>query len=145
MGYLTERVSYLRGLVDGIKLDESSPESRIFAEIIELLDDLASSVESIDEKQNDISEELADTQEDLYDYLYGEEDEDDEFYEELRCPNCGEILPIDEDLLESDEEITLKCPGCGEDVTISSEEEPDCPEYPECGGECSDCPVKGDE
>ncbi len=149
MGYLTERVSYLRGLVDGIKLDENTPESRIFGEIIELLDDMASSIENIDEKQNDISEDLADTQEDLYDFLYGDEDEteddegDEEFYEEFRCPNCGEILPVDDELLESDEDITLKCPGCGEEVTISTEDE--CDQYPDCDGDCNNCPVGGDD
>ena len=146
MGYLSERVSYLRGLVDGIKLDENSPESRIFGEIIELLDDMASSIENIDEKQNDISEELADTQEDLYDFLYDDEDADedeDDFIEEFRCPNCGEILPVDEELLESDEEITLDCPGCGEKVTISTEDA--CDDYDDCDGDCDNCPANKDE
>ncbi len=157
MGYLTERVSYLRGLIDGIKLDESSPESRIFSDIVELLDDMATSIESIDEKQNDISDELCETQEDLYDFLYGvddddpedfDEDEDEDYTEEFTCPNCGEILPVDEDLLDSEEEITIECPGCGEKVTISLEdddEDPDCPEFPGCGGDCENCPVSPDD
>ena len=135
MGYLTERVSYLRGLVDGIKLDENSPESRIFGEIIELLDDMATSIESIDDKQNLLEENLTETQDDLYGFLYGEEDEEDEdeydeeddeeFFEEFVCPNCGESLPVDEELLESEEEITLECPGCGEKVTITYEDDED--------------------
>ena len=162
MGYLSERVSYLRGLVDGIKLDDNSPESRIFGEIIELLDDMAMSIESIDDKQNDISEELAETQEDLYDFLYGDEDvdgdededefdedEDDEDYDDFLkdfvCPNCGEVLPVDEELLDSEEEITLECPGCGEKVSITLEDDDDpredCPGYPLCGGECDTCPA----
>lgn len=155
MGYLTERVSYLRGLVDGIKLDENSPESRIFAEIIELLDDMATSIEDVDEKQSDMLEEFSDLQDDVINHIYGEddldedydddrdEDEDDGEFdpEEFVCPNCGEILPVDEDLLESEEEITLDCPGCGEKVTITLEDdEPDCEEYPGCGGKCDDCP-----
>ena len=43
MGYLSERVSYLRGLADGLSLNKESAESRLFDEIIELLDDISSS------------------------------------------------------------------------------------------------------
>jgi hypothetical protein len=41
MGYLSERVSYLRGLADGLSLNKESAESRLFDEIIELLDDIS--------------------------------------------------------------------------------------------------------
>lgn len=161
MGYLTERVSYLRGLVDGINLDKNTPESRIFDEIIELLDDIATSVEGLDEKQNELEEEIAVAQDDivdLNDYVdtldpdYDPEDDEDddefedveeeEYYDEFECPNCGEILPIDEALLESDEDITLTCPGCGEVVTISFEDEDD---DAECTGDCENCPSAKDE
>ena len=37
MGYLSERVSYLRGLADGMKLNEDTNEGRLLKEIIEVL------------------------------------------------------------------------------------------------------------
>lgn len=140
MGYLAERVSYLRGVIDGSALDKESAESRIFDAITELLEDIVTSVEGIDEKQESMAGDIEDLAEEL-DYLYddfdfeetgedsedggedGEEDYGDDFYEEFTCPNCGELLPIDDDLLESGDEITLECPGCGETVTISFEDE----------------------
>ena len=158
MGYLAERVSYLRGLVDGISLDKSSPESRIFDEILELFEDIVTSVEAIDEKQEALTEELEYTREDVdalyYDEDYDDEDEDDEddeeyededYYDEFECPNCGEVLPVDEALLDVEDEITLTCPGCGEKVTISFVDDED-DEYGEeddgfeCDGDCENCP-----
>ncbi len=164
MGYLAERVSYLRGLVDGISLDKSSPESRIFDEILELFEDIVTSVEAIDEKQDSLTEELEYTREDV-DALYyddddfedddEDEDEDDEdyeeeeYYDEFECPNCGEVLPVDEALLDTEDEITLTCPGCGEKVTISfvDDEEDEEDEYEdfECDGDCENCPAGDDE
>ena len=34
---LTERAAYLKGLADGLKLDETKPESQILKEVISLL------------------------------------------------------------------------------------------------------------
>ena len=164
MGYLAERVSYLRGLVDGISLDKSSPESRIFDEILELFEDIVTSVEAIDEKQDALTEELEYTREDVDALFYDEdfEDEDDdeddeeddedeyddyeeeEYYDEFECPNCGEILPVDEALLDTEDEITLTCPGCGEKVTISFVDDEDDEDF-ECDGDCENCPEGDDE
>ena len=153
MGYLAERVSYLRGLVDGISLDKSSPESRIFDEILELFEDIVTSVEAIDEKQDSLTEELEYTREDVDALYYEDEDDEDyeeeEYYDEFECPNCGEVLPVDEALLDTEDEITLTCPGCGEKVTISfvddEEDEEDEDEDFECDGDCENCPAGDDE
>lgn len=154
MGYLSERVSYLRGLVEGINMDKNTNESRIFDEIIELLDDMATSIEGLEETQTDLSDELEQTQIDvdnLIDAIYGDDDdefefednddeEEEEYCETLECPNCGAVLPVDVDLLEEDE-IVIKCPDCGEDVTITlvDDEEAD-DEDEECDGDCANCP-----
>ncbi len=164
MGYLAERVSYLRGLVEGIDLDKNSKESRIFDEIIELLDDMATSIEGLEETQEEMSDELAETQLDVDDIINiidgegfedeydeaddyededdfdeeDEEDEEEEYCEKLECPNCGTVLPIDIDLFDQDE-IVLKCPECGEDVTITLVDEEEDGEE-ECTGDCANCP-----
>ena len=166
MGYLAERVSYLRGLVDGINLDKDAPESRIFDEILELLDDMATSIEGLEEKQDEAIEELANTQEDVdglysiledeyldedddYDDDYDDSDDEDgeweiydeagEYTENLQCPNCGEVLPVDLDLIDEGE-IVIKCPECGEDVTIFAEFEDDDEDEEDCDGDCFNCP-----
>ena len=152
--------------MDVISLDKSSPESRMFDEILELFEDIVTSVEAIDEKQDSLTEELEYTREDVDAHYYDDddfedddededEDEDDEDYEEeedydeFECPNCGEVLPVDEALLDTEDEITLTCPGCGEKVTISfvddEEDEEDEDEDFECDGDCENCPAGDDE
>ena len=62
------------------------------------------------------------------------EDDEDFSYIEMECPNCGELVEIDEDLLY-DDEVDVVCPDCGA-VILSSED--DCDDDCTCGG-CSSC------
>lgn len=139
MGYLAERVSYLRGLADGLSLNKDSAESRLFDEMIELLDDIASSVEGLEEQHDDLADEVSDMEEsicDLEEIIYddGEEDEDIGVCDEFVCPNCGATLPIDDELLDGDK-LHIECPVCKEDVTIELDDECD----GDCFGCCADC------
>ena len=58
MGYLSERISYIRGLADGLELGEESKEAKVISAMIELLDDMAFSVEELEEQQDLINEDL---------------------------------------------------------------------------------------
>lgn len=92
--YAKEKVAYLHGLMDGIVLDESKPETKLikalvdaldcFAEEIEILQEQAATAEDyLDELDHDLGELEADVyecDEDDYDdedeYEYYDEDED---------------------------------------------------------------------
>ena len=79
MGYLSERVSYLRGLADGLKIDEDTNEGKLFKLIIDVIDDIAVSVEDVEDTQNEILDSVDDIEERLdeaEDCLYDECDED---------------------------------------------------------------------
>lgn len=119
MGYLSERVSYLRGLADGMKLNEDTNEGRLLKEIIEVLDDIALAVEEVEEDHEEIRETLDDMDErmdDMESDLY--DDEDGEItYEDLRCPNCDAVIAVDDDVL-NDECTQITCPSCGEVIDI---------------------------
>ena len=53
MGYLSERINYIKGLADGIKLGEKeTEEAKILSAVLELLDEMAFSVEEISEEQD---------------------------------------------------------------------------------------------
>ena len=41
---LTEKIAYIRGLCEGLNLDESKPEVKVMNAIIDLLDDMSYSV-----------------------------------------------------------------------------------------------------
>lgn len=115
---VTEKVAYLKGLVEGLGVDETSKEGRIIRAIVEVLDDMALTVSEVEDTVSEVTEQVDAIDEDLEDLekdFYGdsEDDEDDEDtdYYELTCPKCGEKVYLDDDLL-SDGEMT--CPKCGE-------------------------------
>ena len=122
---ITEKVAYLKGLAEGLGLDKDSKEGKLFAAIIDVLDDMALEIEDMQELQMELSEGLdavSDDLEDIEDIVYEEwdeeeEDEDEEEEEDSEdcyattCPTCEEEIFFDESILEEGEVI---CPNCGE-------------------------------
>jgi len=121
MNHLSEKVSYLRGLAEGLKIGEETKEGKILVKIIEILDDMALAVSELDVKLAElddyvesIDEDLADVEEQIY--VDDEDEEDDEendySYIEVECPHCHEVVYFDQKLFEDEEEIV--CPNCHE-------------------------------
>lgn len=127
---LTERIAYIRGLADGLKLDESKDEVKVIKAIIDLLEDMAYDMVEMEEIVDDvcnqvdeIDEDLADVEEEVFDYDYDDDDDDDdddfddfdddEPCYEVTCPACGETTIMDEDALL---EGGLECPICGAEI-----------------------------
>jgi len=135
---ITEKVSYLKGLVEGLGIDDSTKEGKVLRMVIDVLDDLAITVADLEDECDDMAEqiELVDGDlSELEDDYYGEEDEcscrddddteDDDDYYEITCDKCGDTICINESLFDEDEII---CPNCGEPIAIDFE---DC--------HCEDC------
>ena len=138
---LSEKSAYLKGLMDGLKLDTDKNEGKLIAAIIDMLSDVAENVADLEDVVDCISDELDCIEEDLDnidEYLLDDEDddedEDDEDYEddfgdedefdfgdetlyEVKCPTCGEVITIDEEMLD---EGATTCPNCGERSEIFS-------------------------
>ena len=133
---VTERVAYVRGLFEGLDFSAEKKEGRILQAMLDLLEDMALSIEDLEE-ENDALQDVIDTMvEDMYD--------DDDSYDELEdddieldpeadlfqviCPSCGEEIYIDESTLEMG---SIGCPACGEDLEFDlSALEDDLPAYP---------------
>jgi predicted RNA-binding Zn-ribbon protein involved in translation (DUF1610 family) len=131
MSYLLERVSYLRGLADGLEVEGNSKESKVLIEMISILTDIAEAVNDLDDEVGVIDEYVEMIDEDLDDleeYVYDEEDDDDDDddlfdFEEIECPYCGEVIMIDEDLFEDGAcETEFTCPKCAEVFVIDNDE-----------------------
>lgn len=139
---ITEKVAYLRGLSEGLGMDDSSKEGKIIKAIIDTLDDIAFSVSDLEDgfgelcDQIDLIDEDLETLEDEYYSELDDEDEEDfdgDLYE-VECPACGDTICIDEEVLEDGE---IECPNCGELLEFDFDFE-DC----DCGCEC-DCEDEG--
>ena len=142
MKYLYEEVAYLKGLAEGLEISKETKEGKIIHKIIDVLESFADSIVELDEEQCDlaeyvesIDEDLADMEEDIYEDEDEDSDEDSDFsYVEMECPNCGDLVDIDEDLLYNDE-IDVICPNC-QAIILSSDDEDN--SYIECTEVC-DC------
>ena len=64
---ITEKAAYLKGLAEGLDLDKDSKEGKLFAAIIDLLDEMAEEVTSLDEDIVELAEGLDAVSEDLED------------------------------------------------------------------------------
>lgn len=122
MEYLKEKVSYLRGLADGMKIDETTDQGKLIKAIIQTLDDFAEVIIDLGEEQDylgeyveDLDEDLADVEKDLYDDDDDEDDDEGEFYE-LECSNCHEKVVLEEDMLFNEDGVF--CPNCNEEIEL---------------------------
>ena len=82
---LSEKAAYLRGLMDGLKLDTETAEGKMITAIVELLGDMSKKVTDIEDTTIAISDELDEIEEDLdaiEDFIMDEEDEDEDFDDE---------------------------------------------------------------
>ena len=139
---ITEKVAYLKGLMEGMELDTEKKEGKLLAAIIDVLDDIALELEDMKDYADELGDGLdavSDDLEDVEDVIFGEdEDEEDEEFDEdeddedcyaTTCPTCEETIYFDESVLEDGEVI---CPNCGEklefDLSSLDEEESETPE-----------------
>ena len=141
---LSEKSAYLKGLMEGMKLSTETDEGKMIAALVDTIGQIASSISDLEENAIAVSDELDEIEETLdamEDFLLdefdeddedeGEEDEededdfdfdDDEIIYEVECPACGEIINIDEDMLE---EGSISCPNCGEELEFDLDDEED--------------------
>ncbi len=141
---LSEKSAYLKGLMEGMKLSTETDEGKMIAALVDTIGQIASSISDLEENAIAVSDELDEIEETLdamEDFLLDEFDEDDEDEDEedeededdfdfdddeiiyeVECPACGEIINIDEDMLE---EGSISCPNCGEELEFDLDDEED--------------------
>ncbi len=148
---ISEKSAYLKGLMDGLKLDTASDEGKMIAAIVDLLGDLTRKVSDIEETTIAISDELDEIEEDLdaiEDYIL-DEDEDEDDWDDDDDDDWDEDDEDDEDededfdlgdeetiyevecscgnIIDFDEETLEKgsivCPKCGETLEFTFEDD----------------------
>ena len=131
---ISEKVAYLKGLAEGLNLDtEKSKEGKLISVMIGILEELAMSVEDLEENALNLGEEidvLSDDLADVEEVVFDEDEEDvdlhdyDDDWFEVECPTCGADIVVDDEALADGE---VECPGCGTryamELTDDEEEE----------------------
>jgi len=148
---LKEKIAYLQGLAEGIDLDKDSKEGKLFAAVIEVMDDMALSIEGIALNQSEcesyleaLDEDLGDLEDDIYgedgEYMLEDDDEDEEEadddyeecqcegeecdcgnYVEVACPHCFSVINIEPGILDDDDVLEITCPNCDELIYVNDD------------------------
>ncbi len=141
----TEKVAYLKGLMEGMKLDTETNEGKLLSVIADILTDMANDMEDMASDLFDLGEDvdaISDDLSDVEDFLCDEDwdDEDDEYEDEdsddeeddeepmffeVTCPACEKTITVDEDVLNLG---SIQCPNCGEMMEFEFDEEDEEPE-----------------
>ena len=139
----SEKVAYLKGLAEGMGIQEDAGQGKLFKVIIDILEDLAldladtkdslvdltDNVEAIGEELSELEDEFYESpcsrcdgcddeeeDEDEYDDEDEEDDEEEIAFYSVECPGCGFKLTVDEDILDGG---SFECPECGEVIDLT--------------------------
>jgi len=136
MSNVNDRVAYLKGLAEGMKLSDETNEGKLLLKMLDVLENMAEELTSLrtdhdelDEYVESIDDDLADLEEYLFDDDDDEDDdEDDEDDEEdddqvvvYSCPHCGNEVTFEIDGFDFEEENL--CPACGKPLFPTDGEE----------------------
>ena len=137
MSKLTDRISYLQGLAEGMKLNPDKDSHRLIIEILDVLGEVGDSFEALAEDHRELREYVDAIDEDLADLEAEMLDDDNETlapgfeapvddipsYIEYECPHCGNVCKLDPDKVDFNEP-TL-CPTCKQDLFPEMPDEED--------------------
>lgn len=109
---ITEKTAYLKGLMAGLNIDESKPEGKLLAAIVETLDEMANEIsdlgdvaEYLEDYIDEVDHDLGDLETEYYDCDCDCDcDCDDDDY--CFCDDCDEEDCTDCILCDEDEEET---------------------------------------
>ena len=130
MAALEEKVAYLKGLCEGMDIDTEKGEGKLLAKIIEVLGEITDEIACMEEDYDELQAQVDEIDEDLgyvEEDLYGDDDDDDDCdcdcgccdfdCEDIKCPNCGEEIYLDSDVLDLEDD-NLICPACGHEIEL---------------------------
>ena len=142
---ICEKIAYIKGLAEGLGLDEATKEGKILTAVIDLLGDITEEICDIEDGCDELMEQIDAVDEDLSyveEVIYGDDDDcdcdcddcdcdcDDEVYE-IECPACNDVIYLDAEMLEED---GMTCPNCGTDLEFDFDGDCCC----DCGCDCEE-------
>ena len=78
---ISEKVAYLKGLMEGLNIDEQTNEGKLFTAIVDVLDEIALEIEDLTDEVMELGDGLdvvSDDLSDVEDIVYDDDDDDDD-------------------------------------------------------------------
>ncbi len=136
---LIKQAAYLKGYAEGLDISPKSDEGKLIMKLIDVIGAMADKISELEDRVmdvEDVTDELDEVLFSMADDLYGDDyddgdyadddyddsdyddelDEDGGDYFEIECPNCGEDVMIDFDMI--DEDSAIVCPNCHEEIEL---------------------------
>ena len=128
----SEKVAYLKGMAEGLGINNGTPEGKLMLAIIDVIDGIATDVEDLEANTAELAGTIDGLSEDIAyveDLAIGgieKEDEcdfdecDGDFESDIEtgcsgecagCSGCGEVT-------QEEQEYEVSCPKCGEVITV---------------------------
>ncbi|HPT70209.1 MAG TPA: AraC family transcriptional regulator [Syntrophomonas sp.] len=114
---MSEKVSYLQGLTEGMNITESSPQGKIISGMLNVMNEMADELNLMQQDFAEIKEYIESIDDDLFELE--ETVLDEEEFTQIKCRGCGEKLLIEKDILDDEDHIEVICPSCNEVVYIN--------------------------
>lgn len=143
MKELSKKIAYIKGMMEGMSLDQNSGEAKILAQMLDVLDamneeicELVDAHNELVDQVDDIDEDLSELEEDFYDDEDDDDDDDDDFFFDddeddfCICPECGEDFYFEEAINDNGD---LVCPNCNAPIPLECDMDCDC-----CGCDCEE-------
>jgi len=115
MSKMTDRISYLKGMAAGMKLNMEKDANKLMMEMLTVMGEMAEEMAAMAEAHSDLNdyvESIDDDLADLEETLFGDEEELAENDEDVELDDDDDIDDEDEDGMEDDELISYACPSC---------------------------------
>jgi len=143
---VSEKTAYLKGLVEGLGIDDSTKEGKVIKYICEVLDDLALSVCDLEDETATLNDYIEEIDEDLgfleEDYYDDNCDCDCDCDDDCDCgcdcdDDCDCGCDCDDDCDDDFEYYEVDCPFCGEKIYFDETIDPEKVICPACNKEFS--------
>lgn len=121
MKEISEKVSYLQGLSEGLNVNEKSPQGKIMNGILAVLSEVADEMGDIQLEIENIKDYLDSIDEDLFELeeIWLNSEEENHEHIEQECPNCGEKIYFYSSMMDDEDVIEIICPKCNEHIFIN--------------------------
>ena len=145
MSNISEKVSYLKGLAEGMKISDTTNEGKLLLAVLDVLEEVSYELESLEEFQEELNERVSEIDEDLgsvENEVYGDcyhndscdcgcdcDDDcdcgcmgDKPQYITVECPHCKKETSFDLSIFDEDTEF-VECPNCHEKIEVVYQED----------------------